>query len=148
MSILKAVWSLLGGDTIKDVGNIIDNLHTSKEEKEAAKQKMEEILAAAEQAAQAQVSARWEADLKHGSWLSKNIRPLTLIFLTAIFTILSIFDGNLGEFTIGEAYVPVYQTLLMTVYAAYFAGRSIEKVKKVTKWNQQKMNITMLAEMQ
>ena len=134
MSILKAVGSLLGGDTIKDVGNIIDNLHTSKEEKEAAKQKMEEILAAAEQAAQAQVSARWEADLKHGSWLSKNIRPLTLIFLTAIFTILSIFDGNVGEFTIGEAYVPVYQTLLMTVYAAYFAGRSIEKVKKVTKW--------------
>ena len=133
MSILKAVGSLLGGDTIKDVGNIIDNLHTSKEEKEAAKQKMEEILSAAEQAAQAQVSARWEADLKHGSWLSKNIRPLTLIFLTGIFTILSIFDGNVGEFTIGEAYVPVYQTLLMTVYAAYFAGRSIEKVKKVTK---------------
>ena len=133
MSILKAVGSLLGGDTIKDVGNIIDNLHTSKEEKAEAKQKMEQILAAAEQAAQAQVSARWEADLKHGSWLSKNIRPLTLIFLTAIFTILSIFDGNLGEFTIGEAYVPVYQTLLMTVYAAYFAGRSIEKVRKVTK---------------
>ena len=132
-TLAKGAGSLLGGDTIKDVGNIIDNLHTSKEEKEAAKQKMEEILAAAEQAAQAQVSARWEADLKHGSWLSKNIRPLTLIFLTAIFTILSIFDGNVGEFTIGEAYVPVYQTLLMTVYAAYFAGRSIEKVKKVTK---------------
>ena len=133
MSILKAVGSLLGGDTIKDVGNIIDNLHTSKEEKAEAKQKLEQILAEAEQAAQAHVSARWEADLKHGSWLSKNIRPLTLIFLTAIFTILSIFDGNVGEFTIGEAYVPVYQTLLMTVYAAYFAGRSIEKVKKVTK---------------
>jgi len=133
MSILKAVGSLLGGDTIKDVGNIIDNLHPSKEEKAEAKQKLEQILAEAEQAAQAQVSARWEADLKHGSWLSKNIRPLTLIFLTAIFTILSIFDGNVGEFTIGEAYVPVYQTLLMTVYAAYFAGRSIEKVKKVTK---------------
>ena len=133
MSILKAVGSLLGGDTIKDVGNIIDNLHTSKEEKAEAKQKLEQILAEAEQAAQAQVSARWEADLKHGSWLSKNIRPLTLIFLTAIFTILSIFDGNIGEFTIGAAYVPVYQTLLMTVYAAYFAGRSIEKVKKVTK---------------
>jgi hypothetical protein len=137
MSILKAVGSLLGGDTIKDVGNIIDNLHTSKEEKAEAKQKMEQILAAAEQAAQVEVSARWEADMKHGSWLSKNIRPLTLIFLTVIFTILSIFDGNLqiaGEdFTIGAAYVPVYQTLLMTVYAAYFAGRSIEKVKKVTK---------------
>ena len=137
MSLLAGLGSLLGGDTIKNVGNIIDDLHTSGEEKAEAKQKIEQILAAAEQAAQAQVSARWEADMKHGSWLSKNIRPLTLIFLTFVFTILSVFDGNLqiaGEdFTIGAAYVPVYQTLLMTVYAAYFAGRSIEKVKKVTK---------------
>ena len=135
--ITKAAGSLLGGDTLKDVGNIIDNLHTSGEEIDAAKQALDKVLAEAELAAQAQVSARWEADMKHGSWLSKNIRPLTLIFLTAVFTILSVFDGNLqigGEdFTIGAAYVPVYQTLLMTVYAAYFAGRSIEKVRKVTK---------------
>ena len=133
----KAAGSLLGGDTIKDVGNIIDNLHMSGEEKAEAKQKLETILIQAEQAAQAQVSQRWEADMKHGSWLSKNIRPITLIFLTVIFTVLSIFDGNINigdkAFTIGAAYVPVYQTLLMTVYAAYFAGRSIEKVRKVTK---------------
>ena len=133
MSLLKGLGSLLGGDTIKDVGNIIDNLHTSGEEKLEAKQKLEQILINAEQAAQAQVSSRWEADMKHGSWLSKNIRPITLIFLTAVFVILSVFDGNLGEFTIADAYIPVYQTLLMVVYGAYFAGRSIEKVKKVTK---------------
>ena len=132
-SIVAGAGSLLGGDAIKDIGNIVDDLHTSGEEKEEAKQKITQILAQAEQAAQAQVSARWEADLKHGSWLSKNIRPITLIFLTGVFVILSVFDGNMGEFTIREAYVPVYQTLLMTVYAAYFAGRSIEKVKKVTK---------------
>ena len=133
MGVLSTIGSLLGGDTIKDIGGVIDNLHTSEEEKAAAKQKMEEILAAAEQAAQVQVSARWEADMKHGSWLSKNIRPMTLIFLTVVFVILSVFDGNLGDFTISASYVPVYQTLLMTVYAAYFAGRSIEKVKRVTK---------------
>ena len=132
MSLLAGLGSLLGGDTIKNVGNIIDDLHTSGEEKLEAKQKLEQILINAEQAAQAQVSSRWEADMKHGSWLSKNIRPITLIFLTAVFVILSVFDGNLGEFTISDAYVPVYQTLLMTVYAAYFAGRSVEKVKKVT----------------
>ena len=136
-TITSAAGSLLGGDTIKDVGNIIDDLHMSGEEKAESKQKLENILIAAEQAAQAQVSARWEADMKHGSWLSKNIRPLTLVFLTFVFTILSVFDGNLeiGDkaFTIGAAYVPVYQTLLMTVYAAYFAGRSIEKVKQVAK---------------
>ena len=133
MGLLKAVGSLLGGDTIKDVGNIIDNLHTSDEEQAEARQKIEQLLVDAEQKAQVQVSARWEADLKHGSWLSKNIRPITLIFLTGVFVILSVFDGNLGEFTIGESYIPVYQTLLITVYGAYFAGRSIEKVRKVTK---------------
>ena len=135
--ITKAAGTLLGGDTIKDVGAIIDNLHTSGKEKAEAKQALEEVFIKAEQAAQAEVSARWEADMKHGSWLSKNIRPLTLVFLTAIFTVLSIFDGNLQiggkAFTIGAAYVPVYQTLLMTVYAAYFAGRSIEKVKEVAR---------------
>ena len=134
MGVLSAITGFLsGGDTLKQVGDIIDNVHMSGEEKAEAKQKIESILIAAEQAAQEQVSARWEADMKHGSILSKNIRPITLIFLTVCFVILSVFDGNLGEFTIGAAYVPVYQTLLMTVYAAYFAGRSIEKVKKVTK---------------
>tara|TARA_B100001778_G_scaffold318986_1_gene308042 strand:+ start:1748 stop:2149 length:402 start_codon:yes stop_codon:yes gene_type:complete len=133
MSLLAGLGSLLGGDTIKNVGNIIDDLHTSGEEKAEAKQKLESLLIQAEQAAQSQVSQRWEADMKHGSWLSKNIRPITLIFLTGVFVLLSVFDGNLGEFTISDSYVPVYQTLLMTVYAAYFAGRSIEKVKKVTK---------------
>ena len=127
--ITKAAGSLLGGDTIKDVGNIIDNLHMSGEEKAEAKQKLETILIQAEQAAQAQVSARWEADLKHGSWLSKNIRPLTLIFLTGVFVVLSVFDGNAGDFTIGEAYVPVYQTLLMTVYAAYLLGVELKRLK-------------------
>ena len=132
-TIAKGAGSLLGGDAIKDIGKIVDDLHTSGEEREEAKQKITQILAEAEQAAQAQVTARWEADLKHGSWLSKNIRPITLVFLTAVFVILSVFDGNLGEFTIGESYVPVYQTLLITVYGAYFAGRSIERVRKVTK---------------
>ena len=134
MGVMSAITGFLsGGDVIKDIGGVLDNLHTSDEERAEAEQKITQILATAEQAAQAQVSARWEADMKHGSWLSKNIRPMTLIFLTVVFVILSVFDGNLGEFSISSAYVPVYQTLLMTVYAAYFAGRSIEKVKRVTK---------------
>ena len=117
------------GKILPEAGKIIDNLHTSGEEKMVARQKMEELIVSAEQAAQQEVSARWDADMKSDAWLPKNIRPVTLIFLTAVFVILSVFDGNLGEFSIGEAYVPVYQTLLMTVYAAYFAGRSIEKIK-------------------
>ena len=134
MGVLSTLTGFLsGGDIVKDIGNVLDDLHTSGEEKAEAERKIKSILVQAEQAAQQQVSARWEADMKHGSWLSKNIRPMTLIFLTVVFVILSVFDGNLGDFTISASYVPVYQTLLMTVYAAYFAGRSIEKVKRVTK---------------
>ena len=86
-------------------------------------------MVSAEQEAQKEVSARWEADMKSDAWLPKNIRPLTLVFLTAVFTLLSLTDGNVGDFVIGTAYIPIYQTLLLCVYSAYFAGRSIEKIK-------------------
>jgi hypothetical protein len=117
------------GKILPEAGKIIDDLHTSAEEKMAARQKLEELLVSAEQEAQKEVSARWDADLKSDAWLPKNIRPLTLIFLTVVFVVISVFDGNIGQFSITDAYVPVYQTLLMVVYSAYFAGRSIEKVK-------------------
>ena len=110
------------GKILPEAGKIIDDLHTSTEEKMAARQKMEQLLVSAEQEAQQEVSARWESDMKSDAWLPKNIRPVTLIFLTVCFVILSVFDGNIGEFSISDSYVPVYQTLLMTVYAAYFAG--------------------------
>ena len=125
---LNLIGSLVG-KVLPVAAGIIDELHTSGEEKAAAKQKMQELMVSAEQEAQKEVSARWEADMKSDAWLPKNIRPLTLVFLTAVFTLLSLTDGNVGDFVIGEAYIPIYQTLLLCVYSAYFAGRSIEKIK-------------------
>lgn len=119
----------LASKILPEAGKIIDNLHTSGEEKMAARQKLEQLLVSAEQEAQAEVTERWNADMRSGNWLAANIRPLTLIFLTSVFAILSVTDGNIGEFSIGDAYKPIYQTLLLTVYGAYFAGRSIEKIK-------------------
>ena len=119
----------LAGKLLPEAGKILDELVTSGEEKAAAKQKLEELFVKAEADAQKEVTARWEADTKSGNWLAANIRPLALIFLTAVFALLSITDGNVGDFTIGDAYKPIYQTLLLTVYGAYFAGRSIEKIK-------------------
>jgi len=127
---MSKLLDLLGGGIIQQVGNVVDNLTTSKEERMAAKRAMEEIFIKAEAQAQEQVTKRWEADMKSDNWLSKNIRPLICIFLTAIFVVLSLFDGNIGGFVIQESYIPIYQTLLITVYGAYFAGRSIEKIKK------------------
>ena len=125
---LNLIGSLVG-KILPVAAGIIDELHTSGEEKMAAKQKLQERLVSAEQEAQKEVSARWEADMKSDAWLAKNIRPLTLVFLTAVFTLISLTDGNVGDFVIGEAYIPIYQTLLLCVYSAYFAGRSIEKIK-------------------
>jgi hypothetical protein len=127
---MSKLLNFLGGGVVKQVGDVIDNLSTSEEERLEAKRKMEEVLMQAESQAQEQVTRRWEADMKSDNWLSKNIRPLICIFLTAIFVVLSVFDGNIGEFAIQESYIPIYQTLLITVYGAYFAGRSIEKIRK------------------
>ena len=127
---MSKLLNFLSGGVVKQVGDVIDNLSTSEEERLEAKRKMEEVLMQAESQAQEQVTRRWEADMKSDNWLSKNIRPLICIFLTAIFVVLSVFDGNIGEFAIQESYIPIYQTLLITVYGAYFAGRSIEKIRK------------------
>ena len=127
---MSKLLSFLGGNTIEKIGGVIDNLSTSDEERMEAKRKMKEVLMQAESQAQEQVTRRWEADMKSDNWLSKNIRPLICIFLTAIFVVLSVFDGNMGDFVIQESYIPIYQTLLITVYGAYFAGRSIEKIRK------------------
>ena len=119
----------LFGNLNLDVNNIVDELHSSPVEKKELKIKLKEVLSQAEGNAQQQVTRRWEAVSKAG-WLPANIRPLTLLFLTMIFVIISFFDGNIGGFTMNPTYAPIYQTLLMVVYSAYFAGRSIEKIKK------------------
>lgn len=130
---MKKIWSWLTGSVIKEVGSILDNLTTTKEEKLEAKRLITEILEKADKDAQEQVTARWNADMQSDSFLSKNIRPLVLIYLTFIFTICAFFDGNIGEFKIAEEYIPIFQTLLVTVYGAYFVGRTWEKGKSMIK---------------
>ena len=127
---MKKILQWLTGSVIKDVGQVIDDLTTTDEERLAAKQKIQELLEKADQDAQAQVTERWKLDMQSDSFLSKNIRPLVLIYLTVIFTVLSFFDGNIGGFQVDEAYIPIFQSLLITVYGAYFVGRTWEKAKK------------------
>ena len=127
---MKKLLSLLTGGLIKDVGNVIDKLTTTDEERLAAKQKIQELLEKADQDAQIQITERWKLDMQSDSFLSKNIRPLVLIYLTVIFTALAFFDGNIGGFKVAEEYIPIFQSLLITVYGAYFVGRTWEKSKK------------------
>ena len=122
----------LTGGVIKEVGNVIDKLTTTKEEKLEAQRLIQEILEKADSEAQEQVSRRWESDMKSDSFLSKNIRPMVLIYLTFIFSALAFTDGNICEFEVSKEYIPIFQTLLVTVYGAYFVGRTWEKAKSIT----------------
>jgi hypothetical protein len=129
---MKKIWEWLSSSVIKEVGEVIDKLTTTKEEKLLIKKEIQKILEEADNKAQEQVTKRWESDMQSDSVLSKNIRPLVLIYLTVIFTACAFFHGNVGEFKIAEEYIPIFQTLLVTVYGAYFVGRTWEKAKKIT----------------
>ncbi len=128
---MSKIISWLTGGLIKEVGSVIDSLTTTKEEKLEIKKQLQVILEKAEANAQAEVTSRWKSDMSSDSFLSKNIRPMVLIYLTFIFSVLAFADGNIGQFKIAEAYIPIFQTLLVTVYGAYFVGRSWEKGRKI-----------------
>ena len=95
---MKKIIQWLTGGVIKEVGDVIDKLTTTEEERLEVKKQIQQILEDADSKAQEEVSKRWEADMKSDSFLSKNIRPMVLIYLTVIFTVCAFFDGNVGEF--------------------------------------------------
>ena len=128
MSILSKIFSSGATELVKGVGGVIDDLSTSDEERLEAKRKIKEAVLNYEKSMQEQVTSRWLSD-NNGSLLTKNIRPLALAFLTFMFVLISVFSGNIGQFQIESEFIPVYQTLLIVIYTAYFGGRSFEKIK-------------------
>ena len=117
-------------DLIKNVGGVIDNLHTSKEEKLEAENKIKNMIMGYEAEMQKQVTERWKVDMASDSWLSKNIRPLVLIFLCVSTVLLIFIDAGVISFEVKASWVDLLQLVLITVIGAYFGGRSLEKVKK------------------
>ena len=130
MSIIKNLFSSGATELVKSVGGVIDNLHTSKEEKLEAEKQIKDMIMGYEAEMQKQVTERWKVDMQSDSWLSKNIRPLVLIFLV-VSTVLMIFiDAGVIAFEVKDTWVDLLQLVLITVIGAYFGGRSLEKVKK------------------
>ena len=130
MSILTNIFSSGATELVKGVGGVIDNLHTSKEEKLAAEQKIKELVANYEVQMEKEISSRWNADMKSDSWLSKNVRPLVLIFLVVSTVLLMFIDAGVINFVVEAKWTDLLQLVLITVIGAYFGGRSLEKVKK------------------
>ena len=130
MSILGKMFSGGAADLINSVGDVVDNLHTSKEEKLAAQHKIKKLVSNYEVEMERNISDRWKADMNSDSWLSKNVRPMILIFLV-VSTVLMIFiDAGTIQFTVEQKWTDLLQLVLITVIGAYFGGRSFEKSKK------------------
>ena len=130
MSVLAKIFSSGAGELVKSVGGVIDNLTTSKEEKLEAERKIQSLIANHEVEMEKNITERWKMDMQSDSWLSKNIRPLVLVFLV-VSTVLMIFiDAGSINFIVEDKWTDLLQLVLITVIGAYFGGRSLEKVKK------------------
>ena len=127
---LGKIFSGGAADLVKGVGGVIDNLHTSDEERLAAENKIKELIANYEVEMEKNITSRWKADMNSDSWLSKNVRPLVLIFLVVCTMLLIFIDAGKLQFNVKDSYIDLLQLVLITVIGAYFGGRSFEKSKK------------------
>ena len=131
MSFISKLFTSNTKDLVGEVGNVVDNLTTTQEEKLEAKRKIKEITLNFEAELQKEVSKRWEQDMNSDSWLSKNIRPLTLIFLVFCTIILIFIDSGKIDFKVQNHWIDLLQIILITIIGAYFGGRSYEKIKRL-----------------
>ena len=130
MNVLTKIFSSGATELVEGVGSVIDNLHTSKEEKLAAEQKIQELIASYETQMEKEISSRWQADMASASWLSKNVRPLVLVFLVVATVLMIFIDAGTINFVVEPKWTDLLQLVLITVIGAYFGGRSLEKTKK------------------
>ena len=115
---------------VKSVGGVLDNLTTTKEEKLAAELKIKDMIMGYEAEMQKQVTERWKVDMNSDSWMSKNIRPIVLVFLVVATVLLIFIDAGTISFKVEDKWTDLLQLVLITVIGAYFGGRSLEKKKK------------------
>jgi len=127
MSILTNLFAGGAADLVKGVGGVIDNLHTSKEEKLEAEQKIQALIAEHQAKMEQNITDRWSADMNSDSWLSKNVRPLVLIFLVVCTVLMIFIDAGAVSFVVEEKWTDLLQLVLITVIGAYFGGRTMEK---------------------
>jgi len=130
MGVLNKIFSGGASKLVESVGGVIDNLVTTDEEKLDAKRKLKEMIMNHEVQMEKNITDRWTADMNSDSWLSKNVRPMVLIFLIVCTMLLIFIDAGAVKFTVEEKWTDLLQLVLITVIGAYFGGRSVEKFNK------------------
>ena len=129
MSILSKIFGKGAVDIAGKVAGIADKFIQTKEEKAAFEMEMEKIFIEAEAEIQKNVTERWRSDMSSDSWLSKNVRPMVLIFLVVCTMLMIFIDAGTLSFHVEEKWTELLQLVLITVIGSYFGGRSYEKVK-------------------
>ena len=119
MNPLKKILSGTAKETVEAVANVVDRFVSTPEEKEAIRQSIE-----------AEITKRWEADSLTDSWLSKNVRPLTLATVMIFLVLMTFFEG-FGISSINERWIGLWEMVSITVIGGYFAVRSVDKRTKV-----------------
>ena len=123
------------GDVLPNQGTLglVKNLISSDNKIKAVDKEQAMKLIEQDIAEMKEVSSRWRSDMKSDSWLSKNTRPLALIFLTASAVLMMSVDSFHLQFNVDEEWISLLKTLLVTVYVAYFGSRGAEKITKINK---------------
>ena len=128
--ILSKLFGNTGGAVVDKLAGVADKFIRTKDEKAEFEKEITQIFIEAEKEMQKNVTERWKADLEHGNWLTRSVRPLVLVFLI-ISTVLMVFiDSGSIAFEVEDKWTDLLQIVLITVIGAYFGGRSVEKLRK------------------
>ena len=127
-NILAKLFGAAGGNIAEKISGIIDKHTFSKVEKAQFEKEMTQVWIDAESDIQKNVTERWKTDMNSDSWLSKNVRPLVLIFLVVSTVLMVFIDAGVIEFEVKPTWIDLLQLVLITVIGSYFGGRSYEKI--------------------
>tara|TARA_R110002051_G_C8449419_1_gene456529 strand:+ start:90 stop:485 length:396 start_codon:yes stop_codon:yes gene_type:complete len=128
--ILAKIFGGAAGNVAEKISNIIAKHTFSKEDQARFENEMAKVFLEAESEMQKNVTERWKTDMNSDSWLSKNVRPLVLLFLVGSTVLMVFIDAGVLEFEVKDNWIDLLQLVLITVIGAYFGGRSYEKIKR------------------
>mgnify|MGYP003643210818 CR=1 FL=1 len=116
---------------VSEVGSILKKESTKSAEAKVLLNEFKLLEMEFEKEMEEGITDRWKSDMTSDSWLSKNVRPLALMYLTFSATLLIVLDSALEGFKVGEEWIFLLKSLLLSVYIAYFGSRGVEKYKKI-----------------
>ena len=135
MTWLTSLFSDGAAKLVDSVGDGLDNLFTSDEERLKLKNELEKAMNVFKTDMESksleyekEITKRWESDSEHT--ITRLVRPVSFVAVLMLFGVMVLFDGNVGEVSIKSAYIPVIETLLATMTIAYFGSRGVEKTMK------------------